>query len=572
MSQTHTTAPSTGPELTIRSIVVGLVVALIIGSAYPYCVLKLGFGPNLSVVSAFFGFIALVLILRAARTNARENNIVQTMGTSAGQTAFMCVLLAAFDMLNQKGVLSPAIHLGTWQIFFWLCGASLLGILLAVPMRRHYIDEENLTYADGLAAGETILVLHEGREKGASAGPVKALGFGSLASGALMILTSFLKLFPDTWFLPGMQPMNIGFNWSLLSFGSGLLVGFRICLAMAIGTAVSWFILPSYLVSHGMIPEQTYPMTLRWVMWPATGLMVAGGLTSLALKWNLIVKTFHGLKGSKVDHRDFPMQWVAAGSVVMTVVICLVQYFSMGIPIWLSFIAVLLSLPLMLVGLRVLGETNWGPISAMSNMMQAIFAFISPGNVPVNMSSSGLTGTIAVTSEALMQDFKAGQLIGSNSRSLTIAQLIAAPVGSIATAMVYPVLRDRYGIGPQGLSSPISVKWAGFAELLTKGLSALPPGCLVGLVIGIVVGIGLTLLTEKYAEKVPSPSAIGIGMLIPASVLMTFILGGVGQFVWAKVSPKAEQEFRVPLASGLIAGEAILAVVFAILAALGVNF
>jgi len=300
-------------------------------------------------------------------------------------------------------------------------------------------------------------------------------------------------------------------------------------------------------------------------------LMVAGGLTSLALKWNLIVKTFHGLKGSKVDNRDFPMQWVVAGSVVMTVVICLVQYFSMGIPIWLSFIAVLLSLPLMLVGLRVLGETNWGPISAMSNMMQAMFAFISPGNVPVNMSSSGLTGTIAVTSEALMQDFKAGQLIGSNSRNLTIAQLIAAPVGSIATAMVYPVLRDRFGIGPQGLSSPISVKWAGFAELLTKGFSALPPGCLVGLLIGIAVGIGLTLLGEKHAEKVPSPSAIGIGMLIPASVLMTFILGGVGQFVWAKVSPQSEQDFRIPLASGLIAGEAILAVVLAILAAAGLN-
>jgi uncharacterized oligopeptide transporter (OPT) family protein len=571
MSKTRTAAKRTGPELTVRSIVVGLIVALLIGSAYPYCVLKLGFGPNLSVVSAFFGFIALVLILRAAGTNARENNIVQTMGTSAGQTAFMCVLLAAYDMLNQKGVLNPPIHLGTWQIFLWLCSASLLGILLAVPMRRHYIDEENLTFADGLAAGETIVVLHEGREKGASAGPVKALGIGSLASGALMILTSFLKLFPDTWFLPGMQPMNIGLNWSLLSFGSGLLVGFRICLAMALGMLVSWFILPSFLVSHGMIPEQTYPMTLRWVMWPATGLMVAGGLTSLALKWNLIVKTFRGLRGSKVDHQDFPMRWVVMGSIFMTIVICVVQYFSMGIPVWLSFIAVLLSLPLMLVGLRVLGETNWGPISALSNMMQAIFAFISPGNVPVNMSSSGLTGTIAVTSEALMQDFKAGQLIGSNSRNLTIAQLIAAPVGSIATAVVYPVLRDKFGIGPQGLSSPISVKWAGFAELLTSGFKALPPGCLIGLMIAIVVGIVLTLLAEKYAEVVPSPSAIGIGMLIPASVLLTFILGGVGQYFWAKSSPKSEESYRIPLASGLIAGEAMLAVVQAILAAIGVN-
>src|SRR5438552_6507911 len=148
MRQNKTAVASTGTELTARSIIVGLVVAMIIGSAYPYCVLKLGFGPNLSVVSAFFGFIALVLILRASGTNAREKNIVQTMGTSAGQTAFMCVLLAAFDMLHQKGVLVPRIHLGTWQIFFWLCIASILGILLAVPMRRHYIDEENLTYAD----------------------------------------------------------------------------------------------------------------------------------------------------------------------------------------------------------------------------------------------------------------------------------------------------------------------------------------------------------------------------------------------------------------------------------------
>src|SRR6476659_144704 len=183
MSKPSSTAIQPGPELTTRSIVVGLVVAAIIGSAYPYCVLKLGFGPNLSVVSAFFGFIALVLILRASGTNARENNIVQTMGTSAGQTAFMCVLLAAFDMLNSKGVLNPAIHLGTAQIFFWLCSSSLLGILLAVPMRRHSTDEENLTYADGLAAGETIVVLHEGREKGTNAGSLKALGLGALGSG-----------------------------------------------------------------------------------------------------------------------------------------------------------------------------------------------------------------------------------------------------------------------------------------------------------------------------------------------------------------------------------------------------
>jgi uncharacterized oligopeptide transporter (OPT) family protein len=575
MSEKTDSVVSTGPELTVRSIIIGLIVAMVIGSAYPYCVLKLGFGPNLSVVSAFFGFMALVplvFILRGRDTNARENNIVQTMGTSAGQTAFMAVLLAAFDMLNANGWINPPIHLNTLQIFLWLCSASLLGILLAVPMRRHYIDEENLTYADGLAAGETIKVLHEGRESGVAHGPLAALGIGTVLSGALMMATTFFKWIRDTAYLPGKEAMNIGFNISLLSFGSGLLVGFRICLAMAIGTAISWFILPDYLMRHGMITALNYRETLKWVMWPATGLMVAGGLTSLVLKWNLIVKTFRGLKDSRVARNDFPMQWVVIGSVFMTVVICLTQYFSMGIPVWLSFIAIVLSLPLMLVGLRVLGETNWGPISAMSNMMQAVFAFISPGNVPVNMSSSGLTGTIAVTSEALMQDFKAGQLLKSNPRSLTIAQLIAAPVGSIATAVVYPVLRNKFGIGEGGLSSPISVKWAGFAQLLTKGFNALPPGCLIGLLIGIAVGILLTLLAEKWGELIPSSSAIGIGMLITAAVLLTFILGGVVQLIWAKVSPRTEKEYRIPLASGLICGEAIIAVVLAVYAGLGGNF
>jgi uncharacterized oligopeptide transporter (OPT) family protein len=569
MPQTKTA--SSVPELTPRAIIIGLVVALIIGSAYPYCVLKLGFGPNLSVVSAFLGFIVLVLILRASGTNARENNIVQTMGTSAGQTAFMAVLLAAFDMLNTRGVFNPPIHLGTWQIFAWLCSASLLGILLAVPMRRHYIDEENLTYADGLAAGETIRVLHEGRESGVSVGPVKALFAGTLASMVVMTATT-LKWVRESWYFPGQDAMKVGFNISLLGFGSGLLVGFRICLAMGLGCLISWIILPPFLIRHGMITALDFASTLRWVMWPATGLMVAGGLVSLALKWHLIVKTFRGLRGSKMQQTDFPMQYVVIGSIVMAIVLCVLQYFSMGIPVYLSFIAIILSLPLMLVGLRVLGETNWGPISAMSNMMQAIFAFISPGNVAVNMSSSGLTGTIAVTSEALMQDFKAGQLLKSNPRSLTIAQLIAAPVGSMATAIVYPILRDKFGIGDQGLSAPISVKWAGFAELLTKGLKALPPGCLIGLTIGVIVGIVLTLLAERWEDFVPSPSAMGIGMLITPAVIITFVLGGVAQLIWSRVSPQTEKDFRIPLASGLIAGEAILAVVFAILAAFKINF
>jgi uncharacterized oligopeptide transporter (OPT) family protein len=98
-------------ELSPRAILCGLAIAALMGASYPYVVLKLGFGPNVSVVAAILGYVALGLVLipllrllgiRATPYNRWENNIVQTAGTAAAQTAFMCVLLAAFDMLTHS--------------------------------------------------------------------------------------------------------------------------------------------------------------------------------------------------------------------------------------------------------------------------------------------------------------------------------------------------------------------------------------------------------------------------------------------------------------------------------------
>jgi uncharacterized oligopeptide transporter (OPT) family protein len=92
----------------------------------------------------------------------------------------------------------------------------------------------------------------------------------------------------------------------------------------------------------------------------------------------------------------------------------------------------------LLVALRVLGETNWGPISTMTNVVQAAFGVIAPGDLRANMVSSGITGAVAAESEGLMQDFRAGQMIGSTPKMLTYKQLIAVPVGALALAFTYP--------------------------------------------------------------------------------------------------------------------------------------
>jgi uncharacterized oligopeptide transporter (OPT) family protein len=150
-------------------------------------------------------------------------------------------------------------------------------------------------------------------------------------------------------------------------------------------------------------------------------------------------------------------------------------------------------------------------------------------------------------------------------------QLLATPIGAAAVSWIYPVLRDVYGIGEKGLSSPTSVRWAGFAAILSEGSSALPPGALWALVIGALVGIVLAVLELQVKNKmlVLSPTGMGIGMLVPASVIVTMFVGGVIGALWTRASPRTSEVYQIPLASGLIAGEALVAVIVPLLVLLG---
>ncbi|MBI5431668.1 MAG: OPT/YSL family transporter [Planctomycetes bacterium] len=564
-----------GRELSVRAVVVALLVAVVIGSSYPYVVLKLGFGPNIAVVSAFFGWLALSVVSRGASVK-REANLAQSAGTIAGQTAFLCTVLAAFDMLSQDPSVGIDLRLSKLQTFLWLTTAGVLGVLLAVPLRRHYIVDEKLPYPDGFAAGETLLVLDA---RGAEATlAVRAL-IGGLIASAVLALATMRKWMVDE--LPiklnaFSEVTGVGCALSFLSLGSGMLIGIRICANMFAGLLISWVLAPVFLADAGILAEGARKTdVLLWVMWPATGMMIAGGLTALFLKWSTLVATFRQLSGARVDSEDFPLRWVIVGSCVSAVALVLVQYFSLGLPIWETVLAIVFTIPLMLVGLRVFGETNWGPISALSNVMQGVFGVISPGSVQSNMLASGVTGSIAAESEGVMQCYKTGEMVGSTPRVITWIQLFAVPIGALALAFAYPLLRDTYGLDPEvkgALSSPISQKWVGFAKLLSKGTDALHPSALWALGIAVVLGVVFTVLEQKKSLRtwVPSPTGIGIGMLVPASAVATMFLGAVIDFVARKSSTKNPDGWILPLASGLIAGEALIAIVLPLLIALGV--
>jgi uncharacterized oligopeptide transporter (OPT) family protein len=607
-------------EITWQVIVVGLIVAALMGAAYPYMVLYLGFGPNVSVVAAFFGFLFLRGIDLGTRKNHYsrwQNNLAEAAGTSASQTAFMCILLAAFDILRHQTHGQLGAQLTPAMSFLWLTTACTLGVLLAVPLRRHFIVDEQLAYPDGIAAAETVIVLDPPKTASAKirANATRAFRAVMIGVGLSALIMAFrsdaqlVPIIPEGWDWPGkifshldwsiadgavvvalhgvvLQMMHVGYQYSLLGIGSGLIVGLRINMSMMIGTVLAWVVAPYLLTKYGvgihhdnvtgaMLPTATPTRNevLFWVMWPATGMLVAGGLTSLALRWRILVRTFKSLKNARIASDEFPLRLVIAGVIFFAIALCVVQSLMLGMAVWMTLAAIVMSLPLMLVGLRVLGETNWGPISALSNMMQGVFALIAPGNVGANMVASGTTGTIATSSEAIMQDYKAGHIIGTKPRNLTIMQLIAVPVGAAAVSFVYPMLEHVFGVydktGPHGeliqakLSAPISAKWAAFAQILKDGVSALPSSAVYALVICTVIGVLFTVLEQnaKLRNFIPSPTAMGSGILIPFNVVFTMFIGGLIGWYWERKSKSSADIYMIPLASGFIAGEALVAVI-----------
>ena len=569
-------------EFSPRSIAVGLLVALVIGASYPYVVLKFGFGPNISVVSAFFGFLALGLFSKSY--NRWENNVVQTAGTTAGQIAFLCWLLAAFDILAAEPGSGFDVHLTRVQTWIWLSASGLLGVFMAVPLRRHFIEDENLPFPDGVAAGETLIMLDS---KGPQARKSAYAMVSALVASGFLFLATQLAWIKDS--IPVIvnafsARVGVGFGLSFLNIGSGIIIGLRISTSMLIGGIIGWVIAPPWLLQHGYIaPEAKRVDILLTTMWSAVGMLIAGGITGLAVRWRVLVKSFRGL-AAKGTSQDLPLQWVLLGGAASAVFLAVVNSIFFGTPYWHSAIAILLALPLGLVALRVLGETNWGPISTMVNLVQAIFGVIAPGSLRASMVSSGITGAVAAESEGLMQDFRAGQMINSTPRILTYMQLIAVPVGALALAFMYPLLRDTYGIfGDHAqLLSPTSQRWVGFAKVVTRdysgaggALSAEAAARLAWMkssfLVGALVGIVLTILEQKkeWLSFIPSPTGMGIAMLIPFSAVTMIFVGAAADRVWAKISPESHERYSIPIASGLIAGEALVAVVIPLLVTLG---
>lgn len=603
-------------ELTWQSAVGAFVVSSIVSMAFPYVVLKLGLGPNVSVVSAFLGALFLGITARKSRgNNALQNNIIQTAGTAASSTAFMCVVAAAFGYLEMNESVNVKVHISPLQMWLWLTPSGMIGVLFTTLFRKTYLDDPEMKFVDGVVAAETVTVLDS--NSAGSKGKMRLMGLTAAASAVIDWLRDAKELISGYMIKSNLL---FGVEYNLLTFGSGLL-GLNMALSTLIGCCISAYIIGPWLKESGIMMEiiqsniapqylgrcnelnlldtivkddkafmaahcgqmlgyhngKLFATMMLWTMWLGTGMMVAAALTALLLKWRTIVDTFRMLNKRQADqqHEDISVKTVFGLGFILTALLAIIQKINFNMEYYQTVIAVIASLPLMLIGMRVLGQTNQGPISLMANALQAVFAVFWPTSIGLNLVAAGVSGSVSAQGEGLIQDFKTGRILKSTTRILTWVQFAAVPIGAAAVAIMYPLLVRKYHLGGDGLAAPTGLKIANMAVLLSKGTDALPRYALQATIVASVAGV-LIEIVKHYAPKagkwLPSPSGLGFAMILPGTLNLPMAIGGITGWLWLKKSPKSYALYAATVASGFIGGEAIVGgIVLPILGALGID-
>ena len=321
-------APLTG--LSLRAAVVAVLVAATVGLVFPYVFLRLGFGPNASLFSTLLGFVLLAPLSLGARRSSSMRlalHAAQVSGVAAAQTAFMGVALAAFDLLRVAPDAGFGARPSPALVFVWLAVVGVLGALLALPLRRHYLDDEKLAFAGAEVAAETILTLERGEARGATGGKRLALVLSLLGSAAMTALR---------------------FGPSPLAVGLGMLIGLRLAASMAAGSLGV-----TLLSALGFLDAGVSTVA------PAAAMMIAGGATHVVLRGRALFRGLSRLRDETTKAKA-PRVVLASGALLLAV-LCVVDRVALGLPVSLTLASVALALPLLLVGTRVLGETNWAP-------------------------------------------------------------------------------------------------------------------------------------------------------------------------------------------------------------------
>jgi putative OPT family oligopeptide transporter len=564
-------------ELTARALLAGLGLGAVLAIANVYAGLKTNWWDSGNLTAAVVGF---ALLAPGARWRRRpygvlENNITQTAAGSAAIMPAALGLLGAIPALELMGHRYPG-----WMLAAWGVALAVFGILLAVPLRRRYVLSQPLPFPSALATAAVIRAMH-GSSAEARRHTRALLLVAALAAAFTWFRDGRPSVIPGLIWLPiqiggaAAQSYGLGMALSPLLVGAGLLAGARNGLSLLAGALLAWAVLGPALVRAG-IAQAEYQSLVSWLLWPAVALMVAAGLTELASRWRSFAPAVRALgqAAAAVARGDArragePRRVLLALGASAACVVALSWWFFDVHPV-MAVAAVLVSLVLIDVCVRTAGETDIAPLGPLGQLVQLVTGLLAPGPAPANVAAASVTAGAGGQAALTANMFKAGQVLGARPGAQLTAQLLGAIAGVAIALPAYALFKAAHPLGGAALPAPGALGWKALASLAAAGATALPPwtgpACALAAIAGVVIA-----LTERtrFGRLLPSPVALGVGFLVPATTSATFAVGALLSLVMQRRA-RGAAAVASSTAAGAIAGEAVLSLFIAILLATGV--
>jgi len=599
---------ATLPQLSVKAVLLGIILAMIMAGANAYLALFAGQTVSASIPASV---MAMAILRLLGGSNILENNVVQN-GASAGESVAAGVV---FTM--------PAlVLLGFWQSFdyWWVLAIAgiggVLGVLFTIPLRRSLILEEKLVFPEGTATAEVLKVGETGRG-------IKALGFAALTGSMIKFSETGLHLWTEavTWgrFAGAQTVAYFGCNISPALLAVGYIVGINIAALVFAGGAISWFVaMPIFTTwfmdSNPQIAQMAADgasaVDLGGAIWSreirylGVGAMLVGAIWALISMRNSILsgirsglKQYRGASLATVNvpetEKDMPMKWVGVAILVLIVpMFFLYQHITgeLRISVPMTIIMVITgflfsSVAGYMAGL--VGSSN-NPLSGVTIatvlFTSLVLLWLMGSESEIGPAAAIMVGAVVCCAAAIagdnLQDLKAGQLVGATPWKLQLMQSIGAVSGVLVMAPVLNLLNTAYGIGvatpehPNPLTAPQGTLMAAVAQGVFHGGL---PWVMVGLgaVIGVIIIIvDQTARARRWPWRAPV-LAVAVGTYLPLELSVAIFIGGIVAYLAGRFTRRSEPGISLKaiddrmrtgmlFAAGLITGEALLGILLAI--------
>lgn len=581
------------PQLTVRSALTGVVLGGVLSLTNLYVGIRTGWTLGVGITSVILAFAAFKVLSRVGLgkdLTILENNAMQSIATSAGyMTAPLIASLPAYMLVT--GVPIPQ-----WQVLLWISCLPILGVFFAFPLKKRFINDEQLPFPEGYAAGVVMDNLH-GSSGAEGILKAKVLGLGALASALIQLLRSekvmhavrapFLalpeyldaplyKLFtPRVAGIP-LVDLNVRIDTSIVMFGTGGLMGIKAGVSLLFGAVVNYLVLAPWMMKLGIVQGTGFRNITKWSLWWGVAMMTTASLFSFFSKPSLLVDSFRRMRGSfggkdVLEHIELPLRVSFWGVPLVGALVVAMGHAFFGVEWWLGVIAVPLVFLFSIIAVNSTGLTSITPGGAMGKLTQLTYGALAPGNMKTNLMTAGITSEVVLSASNLLMDIKPGYMLGAKPRQQAVGHVIGVFAGALVVVPVYYMMfrGDVSLFTSDLLPMPAAQVWRAVAELLAKGFSSVHPSARWGILVGGLLGIAIEWANLRMKGKFPL-SGVGIGLATVVTFPDLLSMSGGAIVFWflgqrlkhpERTAHRVLVDNRETLCAGVIAGGAIIGII-----------